>query len=102
MKIRYIFLSDDLVEIIKKALCFPLQMDSQKTIKSHLDDNRVSNGPHMALKHTCTTCVIWPISPKKPPDDLNRVTDVSMPLKQKKNIKLVKSIEVIWRALWPN
>ena len=42
--------SDDLVEIVKKALCFPSKMDCDEVIKSHLDDNCVSNGPHVPLK----------------------------------------------------
>ena len=42
--------SDDLVEIVKKPWCFPFKMDCDEVIKSHLDDNCVSNGPRVPLK----------------------------------------------------
>ena len=34
----------------QKAVCFQSKMDCDKVIKSHVDDNCVSNGPHVALK----------------------------------------------------
>ena len=49
-EIRKILLSVKLLEIIKKALYVPSQMDSEKVIKSKSDGNWVSTGPHVALK----------------------------------------------------
>ena len=43
---------DDRVEIVKKALCFPLKMDVDGVLKQDLDDNCVSNGPLVHVSET--------------------------------------------------
>ena len=65
VKIDTYVLSAKWLKIIKNTLCFPLQMDSRVAVKLHLDDNWVSNGPHMALRKHCKTLgksTHWPLS----------------------------------------